>query len=118
MDVRENLIALINSSIEAQIISQADLLAICGKDECNLRDNLSAKEIREEIAYYVNKRLTVSAQSFTAYMTKRGFKFKYMRTLDKLLTKGVFDHIAVRKNKKYYVRNRACTKASPEDIVL
>ena len=37
MDLRESIIALINQSLATQIISQEDLLQICGKDSSTLR---------------------------------------------------------------------------------
>ena len=49
MDLRESIIALINQSLAAQIISQEDLLQICDEDSSTLRSYTQNQQAQKAV---------------------------------------------------------------------
>ena len=117
MDGREILINAINSALAAQIISQEDLLEICCKDGCSVRDYSQAKRIEEEVVDYLNSVEAVSLNNFTNVMNNRGIKIRYKRTLERCLARGCFEYKQKIKGRTYYVKTGRSKPVTKEEVV-
>ena len=117
MDLRESIIALINQSLAAQIISQEDLLQICGKDSSTLRSLTSYQQAQEAVEY-LNSVTATSDNNFRNVMRQRGVKLKAVATLKKCLRLRKFKFTQKRGTRIYYVKSGCCPDVEIEDIIL
>ena len=117
MDLRESIIALINQSLAAQIISQEDLLKICGEDSSTLRSLTSYQQAQEAVDY-LNSVTATSDNNFRNVMRQRGVKLKAVATLKKCLRLRKFKFTQKRGTRVYYVKSGSCPDVEIEDIVL
>lgn len=117
MDLRESIIALINQSLAAQIISQEDLLQICGEDSSTLRSLTSYQQAQEAVEY-LNSVTATSDNNFRNVMRQRGVKLKAVATLKKCLRLRKFKFTQKRGTRIYYVKSGSCPNIEIEDIIL
>ena len=117
MDLRESIIALINQSLAAQIISQEDLLQICGEDSSTLRSLTSYQQAQEAVEY-LNSVTATSDNNFRNVMRQRGVKLKAVATLKKCLRLRKFKFTQKRGTRIYYVKSGSCPDVEIEDIIL
>ena len=117
MDLRESIIALINQSLATQIISQEDLLQICGKDSSTLRSLTSYQQAKEAVEY-LNSVTATSDNNFRNVMRQRGVKLKAVATLKKCLRLRKFKFTQKRGARVYYVKSGSCPDVEIEDIIL
>ena len=117
MDLRESIIALINQSLATQIISQEDLLQICGEDSSTLRSLTSYQQAQKAVDY-LNSVTATSDNNFRNVMRQRGVKLKAVATLKKCLRLRKFKFTQKRGARVYYVKSGSCPDVEIEDIIL
>lgn len=117
MDLRESIIALINQSLAAQIISQEDLLQICGEDSSTLRSYTQNQQAQKAVDY-LNSVTATSDNNFRNVMRQRGVKLKAVATLKKCLRLRKFKFTQKRGTRVYYVKSGSCPDVEIEDIIL
>lgn len=118
MDAREILLTAIDCALAAQIISQEDLLKVCGKNGCFVRSYTQNKLFKEEVVDYLNSIEAVSLNNFTNVMRYRGIKIKFSRTLERCLARGKFAYKQKVNGRPYYVKGNKKELITEEDIVL
>lgn len=117
MDLRESVIALINQSLAAQIISQKDLLQICGEDSSTLGSYTQNQQAQKAVDY-LNSVTATSDNNFRNVMRQRGVKLKAVATLKKCLRLRKFKFTQKRGTRIYYVKSGTCPDVEMEDIIL
>lgn len=117
MDLREIILALVNQSIAAQIISQEDLLQICGQDCVTVRSLTSYQQAKEAVDY-LNSVTATSDNNFRNVMRQRGIKLRAVATLKKCLRLRKFKFTQKRGSRTYYVKSGVCDEITIEDIIL
>lgn len=118
MDAKEILLTAIDCALAAQIISQEDLVALCGQDGSVFGSYTQNKRIKEEVADYLNSLDAVSLNNFSNVMRLHHTPVRYKKTLERCLARGCFAFKQKVNSRVYYVKDLRSKPITAEEIVL